>query len=82
MRKTKKVKLYVALSVYKAGLTKKEAQALSPADLRWYKVDTNLKEQVLYARQMKQVTGFMFYRYDNMISSKASKEMKNVQSIL
>lgn len=82
LRKTKKVKLYVALSVYKAGLTKKEAQALSPADLRWYKVDTNLKEQVLYARQMKQVTGFMFYRYDNMISSKASKEMKNVQSIL
>lgn len=82
LRKSKKVKLYVALSVYKAGLTNKEAQALSPADLRWYKVDTNLKEQVLYARQRKQVTGFMFYRYDNMISSKARSEMKNLQSIL
>lgn len=82
LRKSKKVKLYVALSVYKAGLTKKEAQSLSPADLRWYQVKTNLKEQVLYARQKGQVTGFMFYRYDNMISSKACSEMKNLQAIL
>lgn len=79
---TAKVKLYIGIAVYKAGLTKKEAQALVPADLRWYNEKTNLKEQVMLARNTKQVTGFMFYRYDNMVSSKAKDEMKNLQSVL
>lgn len=81
-RTSNKTKIYVAIAVYKAGLTKKEANALSPADLRWYSTKANLKEQVSIGRETGEVDGFMFYRYDNMVSSKASTEMKNLLSIL
>ncbi len=77
-----KVKLYVGIAVYKAGMSRQEANALSPADLRWSQIKTNLKEQVVIARKTEQVSGFMFYRYDNMVSSKAKVEMKNLQTVL
>lgn len=82
LRKKNNVKMYVAIAVYKAGMSKKEANALSPADLRWYQSNKNLMEQVAIGRDTGCVDGFMFYRYDNMVSSKTSKEMKNLLSIL
>lgn len=82
LRKKNDTKMYVAIAVYKAGMSKKEANALSPADLRWYKSNNNLMEQVTIGRDTGCVDGFMFYRYDNMISSKTEKEMKNLLSIL
>lgn len=82
LRKKNVVKMYVSVAVYKAGLTKKEANALSPADLEWYSSDTNLKRQVIIGRETGKVDGFMFYRYDNMISSKAKQEMDHLISIL
>lgn len=81
-RTSDNTKIYVAIAVYKAGLTKKEANALSPADLRWYSSRTNLKEQVSIGRETGEVDGFMFYRYDNMVSIKAATEMENLLSIL
>ncbi|SES90394.1 glycoside hydrolase family 10 protein [[Clostridium] polysaccharolyticum] len=80
--KTNKVKFYVALAVYKAGLSKQEASRLSPADMRWCKADTNLKEQVVNGRKIGKAEGFMFYRYDNLVSSKACSEKKNLLSVL
>ncbi|MBR3771786.1 MAG: family 10 glycosylhydrolase, partial [Clostridium sp.] len=82
LRKKEYTKMYVAIAVYKAGMSKKEANALSPADIRWHNSTKNLMEQVKIGRDTGCVDGFMFYRYDNMISIKASKEMKNLLSIL
>lgn len=78
MKKSKKLKLYVALAAYKAGYTSKESSSLSPADLRWSNCSVNLKEQVQIGRKTGKVSGYTFYRYDNLISSKAKKEVKNV----
>lgn len=82
LRKKNVVKMYVSVAVYKAGLTKKEANALLPADLEWCRSDTNLKRQVIFGRKTGKVDGYMFYRYDNMISAKAKKEMNQLLSIL
>lgn len=82
LRKSNDVKLYLSLAVYKAGITKKEANALSPADLEWYTSDTNLKRQVQFGRKTSFIDGFMFYRYDNMCSTKAKSEIDNLLSIL
>ena len=62
-------------------MSKKEANALSPADLRWNSSSKNLMEQVEIGRDTGCVDGFMFYRYDNMVSSKQSKEMKTKDEV-
>lgn len=82
LKKTKNIKLYVALAAYKAGCTKKEAKSLSPSDLRWNTSSTNLKEQVLMGRKSGQVSGYVFYRYDNLVSSKAKKERYHLMTVL
>lgn len=82
LRTSNEVKLYLSLAVYKAGITKKEASTLSPADLEWYTSDTNLKRQIQIGRRTGCIDGFMFYRYDNFCSVKAKSEVDNLLSIL
>ena len=81
-KKSNTVNLYVGLAVHRAGISKKEAQALYVPDLEWSTSETILKRQVELARKSKMVDGFALYRYDNIVSKKASKEMKNLLKIL
>ncbi|SFR97292.1 glycoside hydrolase family 10 protein [Anaeromicropila populeti] len=81
-RTNEKVSIFVSLSAYKAGLSKAEASALSPADLEWYSSRNVLKRQVEYGRETGVVDGYMYFRFDNMVSSKASKEINNLVNIL
>jgi len=41
-----------------------------------------LRRQVTTARKQSKVKGFVFFRYDNMISSKAKKEISNLKKVL
>lgn len=82
LRGNSNVNIYASIAAYKAGISKSEASAFSPADMQWATSRTNLQRQVTYGRSTGKVDGFMVYRYDNMVSSKASSEMKNLISIL
>lgn len=82
LRGDSSVSIYASIAAYKAGLSKSEASALLPADTQWATSRTNLQRQVAYGRSTGKVDGFIIYRYDNMVSSKASSEMKNLIRIL
>lgn len=78
--KSPNVDLYIGIAAYRAGITKAEAKTMN--DFGWVNKTTELKDQVTYARQTGKVDGFMFYRYENLISSKAKKEISHLKSIL
>lgn len=82
IKKSDTVNLYVGLAVYRAGISKKEAEALYTPDLEWATSTTVLKRQVEAGRNSKIVDGFALYRYDNIVSEKAKKEMGNLLGIL
>lgn len=74
------VNLYVGLAAYRAGISKTEASSIS--DPEWATSKTVLKRQVTEGRNSGIVDGFMLYRYDFIVASKASSEMKNLLKIL
>lgn len=73
------VKLYIGLAVYRAGISQSEAASLS--DMGWCKTDSMLKTQVEYARKKENVDGYLLFRYTNIVSSAARKEMENFLSM-
>lgn len=78
--KSSNVDLYIGIAAYRAGVSMQEAKLMN--DLGWANKTAELKKQVTYARQTGKVNGFMFYRYENLISDKAKKEINNLKSIL
>ncbi len=80
IKKNSKIDLYVGLAAYRAGISKKEARMIG--DSGWGKSRKILKKQVVTARKLKKVSGFALFRYDNIVSSKTKKEMKNLKSVL
>lgn len=80
MKKSSKVKLYIGLAAYRAGISRNEAKVIG--DIGWCSSKQELKKQVIAARKYKQVSGFVFYRYDNMVSAKTKSEIKNLKTVL
>lgn len=80
IKKKKGVKLYIGLAAYRAGISKKEAKAIG--DMGWSKSKKELKKQVVAGRAYSEVEGFVFYRYDNMVSSKLKTEVKKLKKVL
>lgn len=80
LKKSDTVKLYVGIAAYKAGISSSEAKSVG--DIGWSKSSSEMKKQVQYSRNTKKVDGYMFYRYDNLISSRVKKELSNLKSIL
>ena len=75
-----KVKLYIGLAGYRAGISMKEAKAV--ADKGWAKSNTILKRQVEYARSTNQVKGFCIFSYRTFTKASAAKEVKNLLKVL
>lgn len=80
IKKKDSVDLYIGLAAYRAGISKKEAKAIQ--DIGWSMSKKELKKQVETAREYSKVKGFVFYRYDNMVSSKLKTEVKNLKKVL
>lgn len=80
LKKSSKVKLYIGLAAYRAGISKSEAKKIG--DIGWATSKKELQKQVVSARKVKNVSGFMFFRYGNMISSKSKKEITNLKKVL
>lgn len=78
--RNKKVKLFVGLAGYRAGISLKEAKAVT--DTGWAKSNTILKRQVEYARSTKQVSGLCIFSYGTFTRKTASKEVKNLLKVL
>jgi uncharacterized lipoprotein YddW (UPF0748 family) len=74
------IKLYLGLAVYRTGISKSEAASIG--DPEWATSDTVLKRQVLAGRETGVVSGFVLFRYDQMIGTKAAEEMENLLSII
>lgn len=80
LKKSDTVKLYVGIAAYRAGISSSEAKAIG--DTGWAKSSEQLKKQVQYGRNTEMVDGYMFYRYDNLVSSKLKKEVANLKKVL
>lgn len=80
IKKNTNVDLYIGLAAYRAGISKAEAQAIG--DIGWSSGKNILRRQVTTARKQSKVKGFVFFRYDNMVSSKAKKEVSNLKKVL
>ena len=80
LKKSDTVKLYIGIAAYKAGISSTEAKAAG--DIGWSKTSSEMKKQVQYGRSTNKVDGYMFYRYDNLISSKVKKELSNLKKVL
>lgn len=74
--RNKKVKLYAGLAVYRAGISKKESKSIN--DIGWSKYNNVLMKQVNYLHNNTSASGWILFRYDNMVSSKAGKEINNL----
>ena len=79
-KKRKSVSLYIGMAAYRAGISKQEANTLG--DPGWSKSNTVLKREVQYIRNKSNISGFFLYRYDNIVSTTAKKEIKNLLTIL
>lgn len=77
--RNKNVKLYAGLAVYRAGISKTEAKSIN--DTGWSKSNKVLKEQVEYLHNKTNAAGWILFRYDNMVSSKAAKEINNLLNL-
>lgn len=80
IKKNSKVDLYIGLAAYRAGISTKEAKAIG--DMGWTKSKQELKKQVIAGRKISKVNGFVFYRYDNLFSSRLTQERKNLRTVL
>jgi len=74
------VNLYIGLAAYRAGISKSEASSIG--DSEWATSNTILKRQVLEGRESGIVDGFILFRYEQVMGTKAASEMKNLVSIL
>ncbi len=72
--------LYIGLAGYRAGISAKEARAVS--DVGWAKSNTILKRQVLAARKTKKVQGYCIFSYGTFTKKSAQKEVKNLVGVL
>lgn len=77
--RNKKVKLYIGLAGYRAGISKSQAKAVS--DIGWSKSNTILKRQVEYGRKTKEVSGYVLFSYDDLNRKSASKEIANLKKV-
>lgn len=76
--KSKKVKLYLGIAVYRAG----RYTGQNRKECREWRYDTNvLKKQVLYGRKNK-VDGFSFFDYEDLKSRRSSKAVSKLKSVL
>lgn len=80
LKKNNKIDLYIGLAAYRAGITTAEARAIG--DMGWTKSKQELKKQVVTGRKVSKVNGFVFYRYDNLFSSKLKQERTNLKKVL
>lgn len=80
IKKNSKVDLYIGLAAYRAGISTKEARAIG--DLGWTVSKQELKKQIVAGRKISKVNGFVFYRYDNLFSSRLNQERKNIKTVL
>jgi len=80
IKRSSSVKLYIGLAGYRAGISKKEAKAVS--DIGWSKSNTILKRQVKYARETDEVSGFYIFSYGTFTRKSANKEVKNLMGVL
>lgn len=67
------VKLYIGIAVYRAG---------SDVEKEWANADDVLKRQIEYGREVPNVSGFAFYRYDSFQTSACQAELANLLPIL
>ena len=67
------VKLYIGIAVYRAG---------SDVEKEWANSDDVLKRQIEYGREVANVSGFAFYRYDSFQTAACQKEIANLLPIL
>ena len=76
--KSKKVKVYIGIAVYRAG----HNIGAGSAERREWRSDANiLKKQVQYARK-KGCDGFAFFDYQDLKSKKSAKAVKNLKKVL
>ena len=76
--KSKKVKVYIGIAVYRAG----HNIGAGSAERREWRTDANiLKKQVQYARK-KGCDGFAFFDYQDLKSKKSAKAVKNLKKVL
>ncbi|MCI8410496.1 MAG: family 10 glycosylhydrolase [Lachnospiraceae bacterium] len=80
IKKNSKVDLYIGIAAYRAGISRGEARAIG--DTGWIKSKQELKKQVITGRKFSKVDGFVFYRYDNLFSSKLKQERANLKKVL
>ena len=76
--KSKKVKVYIGIAVYRAG----HNIGAGSAERREWRSDANiLKKQVQYARK-KGCDGFAFFDYQDLKSKKSAKAVKQLKTVL
>lgn len=76
--KSKKVKVYIGIAVYRAG----HNIGAGSAERREWRFDANiLKKQVQYARK-KGCDGFAFFDYQDLKSKKSAKAVKQLKKVL
>lgn len=76
--KSKKVKVYIGIAVYRAG----HNIGAGSAERREWRSDANiLKKQVQYARK-KGCDGFAFFDYQDLKSKKSAKAVKQLKKVL
>lgn len=76
--KSKKVKVYIGIAVYRAG----HNIGAGSAERREWRSDANiLKKQVHYARK-KGCDGFAFFDYQDLKSKKSAKAVKQLKKVL
>lgn len=76
--KSKKVKVYIGIAVYRAG----HNIGAGSAERREWRTDANiLKKQVQYARK-KGCDGYAFFDYQDLKSKKSAKAVKQLKKVL
>lgn len=80
LKRNSKVKLYIGLAGYRAGISAKEARAVY--DTGWAKSNTILKRQIQYNRRKKGISGFCIFSYGTFTRGSAAKEVKNMVKLL
>ena len=76
--KSKKVKVYIGIAVYRAG----HNTGASSSERREWRSDANvLKKQVQYARK-KGCDGFAFFDYQDLKSKTSARAVKNLKKVL
>lgn len=80
IRTSSSVNVYIGLAAYRAGI--KKTSDVAKKDPGWANHDDELKRQVEYLRDTGLADGFVLFRYDNIISNQAVKEIDNLLSIL